>query len=385
MKDVKTNAKNITLHLLLLLGIFSTIGCSDDDKTTVIPEDWIQISSEAFSTTYKGSILERDFVVSKGVKSSHIYIISQAEWCLASIENGSKVNIEIKESAVIEERKTTVILIYDEQHQVSIPITQGAAPAALVKEIKFPTELLGQPLGAGQTFDLNSVMQILPENAGNKVLNYNITGDEGVISITDGILKTLSAGSATITAAATDASEITADITITVNNSLPFKRDLWTIDTSIRYENADKTNYVPDNTTGLPEHLLDEATTTYLSLAKPGKTVNGCNTPEGHELYFVVDTKAEQTFNYFIWSHRSSNSMTYLRIWGISIYGSHDGENFDVIQESVPIDYSTIENKIAIPKSTYRYIKAKLVDWSDLNGITSGSSLQVAEFNLGKE
>lgn len=385
MKKIKTDAKNIVLHLLLFLGGFSIISCSDDDSATIIPENWITISNETISTTYKGGTLERDFALSKGVNSSHIYIISQADWCLASIDNGSKVKIEIKGSTVIKERKTAVIIIYDEQHQVSIPISQEAAPAALIKEIKFPTELLGQPLGAGQAFDLNSLMQILPENAGNKTLNYSITGDEGAISINNGILKTLSEGSATVTASSTDGSGVTANITITVDKSLPFKRGSWTIDTSIRYENADKTNYVPDNTTGLPEHLFDESTTTYLSLAKPGKTVNGCTTPEEHELYFIVDTKAEQTFNYFIWSHRSSNSMTYLRVWGVSIYSSHDGENFEPIIENVSIDNSTIDNKIAIPETTCRYIKAEFIDWSDLNGITSGSSLQVAEFNLGKE
>ena len=96
----------------------------------------------------------------------------------------------------------------------------------------------------------------------------------------------------------------------------------------------------------------------------------------------------EQSFNYFTWVHRASNSYDYLRVWGVSIDGSNNGKDFTEIQSNIDIPHAnnTDEIKIEIPESTYRYIKVKLVKWSDIaGGSKSGSSMQIGEFNVGKK
>ena len=59
--------------------------------------------------------------------------------------------------------------------------------------------------------------------------------------------------------------------------------------------------------------------------------------------------------------------------------------SFDEIATNVKIDYTKNDElmEFAIPKSIYRYIKVQYVDWSDLNGNALGSTIQVAEFNVG--
>ncbi len=95
---------------------------------------------------------------------------------------------------------------------------------------------------------------------------------------------------------------------------------------------------------------------------------------------------AEQTFNYFTWMHRSTNGYNYLRAWGISMYGSNDGQNFTEIKSDIDIPYESNADEIVIdiPESTYRYVKVQYTNWSDLVTVsTGGSTLQVAEFGLG--
>ena len=143
---------------------------------------------------------------------------------------------------------------------------------------------------------------------------------------------------------------------------------------------------MPDKETGKPEDIFDDKFDTYLSLAKPGKSYDGyvadaIDVP----LYFLVDMGMPQSFNYFTWGHRSSNTNSYLRVWGVTLFGSNDGVSFDEIATNVKIDYTKNDElmEFAIPKSIYRYIKVQYVDWSDLNGNALGSTIQVAEFNVG--
>ena len=141
-----------------------------------------------------------------------------------------------------------------------------------------------------------------------------------------------------------------------------------------------------DGSTGKPEHLFDNSSTTFLSLVKPGKSYSGCTAGGKDEpIYFVVDMQTQQTFNYFTWSHRSNNSSNYLRVWGISMFGSNDGQNFTEIKSNIAIPYESNADEILIdiPESTYRYVKVQYTNWSDLNGVTGGSTMQVAEFGRG--
>ena len=226
----------------------------------------------------------------------------------------------------------------------------------------------------------------MPANAGNKTLNYTVEGDKDIVSIENGILKIEKEGTATIKVAATDGSGVTADLKIIGSGTEPFIRDGWSVETSIKYSNGN--GYVVDGSTGKPEDMFDGDASTFLSLVKPGKSYSGSTTPADHQLYFVVDMGVEQSFNYFTWAHRAGNSYDYLRVWGISIEGSNNGKDFTEIQSNIDIPHAsnTDEIKIEIPESTYRYIKVKLVKWSDIaGGSTSGSSMQIGEFNVGKK
>ncbi|GHV30160.1 hypothetical protein FACS1894177_02270 [Bacteroidia bacterium] len=177
----------------------------------------------------------------------------------------------------------------------------------------------------------------------------------------------------------------------------------WTVTT----QTATDYGYVVDNATGLPEHLFDDNATTFLSLAKPGKGYGTVPVqPSGFIPSFTIDMQSAQTFDYIKWRHRGGNNYKYLRVYGVNIEISNDGTDFVKINNdivwipniagytgSVEIaDPNTY--KIDIPQSTCRYIRVKLAMWSDIYsgqhpdypgaGSGSGSTMQIAEFGLGK-
>lgn len=384
MKHIRNFIQNNVFFLMCILCTFLS-SCSNDDDTTIVPDNWINIPNEGFTIGYEGGLLTRDFTVSAEINPERVYIISESNWIRASIEN-TTVNLRITESTVTQERNSIVTLIYDGAHRLELPVTQVAAPAAKVSEIRLPASLHNQTIGLGQVFNLTSLIEVMPANAGNKTLNYTVEGDKDIVSIENGILKIEKEGTATIKVAATDGSGVTADLKIIGSGTEPFIRDGWSVETSIKYSNGN--GYVVDGSTGKPEDMFDGDASTFLSLVKPGKSYSGSTTPADHQLYFVVDMGVEQSFNYFTWAHRAGNSYDYLRVWGISIEGSNNGKDFTEIQSNIDIPHAsnTDEIKIEIPESTYRYIKVKLVKWSDIaGGSTSGSSMQIGEFNVGKK
>ncbi len=385
MKHIRNFIQNNLFFLMCLFVASSFSSCSNDDDTTIVPDNWINISNEGFTIDYEGGLLTRDFTVPEEVNSERVYVISESNWIRASIEN-TTVNLKITESTVTQERNSIVTLIYDEAHRLDISVTQGAAPAAKVSELLLPASLHNQTVGLGQVFDLASLIEVLPENAGNKTLSYTVEGDKDAVSIENGILKIEKEGTATIKVAATDGSGVTTDLKIICSGTEPFIRDGWSVATSIKYSNGN--GYVTDGSTGKPEDMFDGDASTFLSLVKPGKSYSGYTTPADHQLYFIIDMGTEQSFNYFTWAHRVGNNSDYLRVWGVSIDGSNNGEDFTEIQSNIDIPYAnnTDEIKIEIPESTYRYIKVKLVKWSDIaGGSKSGSSMQIGEFNVGKK
>lgn len=246
--------------------------------------------------------------------------------------------------------------------------------------------LEGKKVAVGQLFNLGTAVEVLPVNASNQDLTYTAEGNAVTVD-SKGVVTTVRSGSAKVTIAATDGSGVKAQVSFTVDATITlFERALWKVSTSITYANGD--NYVKDGSTGMPEHILDGNARTYLSLVKPGKSYNGCvagglNVP----IFFVVDLGKEQTFSYFKWAHRDGNQYDYLRVWGISLYGSNDGFNFTEIQKGVDLPYAsaTALIEIDIPTSTYRYVKIGLEKWSDIaGGAKSGSNMQISEFNVGK-
>ena len=388
MKNTRVTAVNTTWYLLaLLICIFSTISCSEDSSKE-IPQNWINVQEEPFTISYEGGALARQFTLAEGVNSDYVYVISGDDWCSATVDEGSILNITVETSSVIKERKSIVTLVYDDQHKVELTVVQQAAPPTLVSGINFSEELNGQTIYIGVAYDLKKFATVLPENASYKDLKFTIIEGENFATITDGILKGIAAGTVKVQAYATDDSGVTAVMTITIDSKRVYDRTEWTVDTSIKYANGQ--NYATDGTTGKPEHILDGNQATFLSLIKPGKTLTSSSgpastTPADHKLSFTVDMKKENEFNFIQWGHRSSNTQIYLRVWGITLYGSHDGAKFDELQNGLVIDSKpNIIFDIALKqKLVYRYIKVEYTDWSDLNGNNSGTSLQVGEFGVG--
>ena len=190
-------------------------------------------------------------------------------------------------------------------------------------------------------------------------------------------------------------------------------RSNWTVTT----QTDTNYGYAVDNSTGLPEHMFDGDAGSYLSLAKPGKDYGGSGTQGTNFLpSFTIDLQSEKTFDYIKWNHRSGsyagvngNSKNYLRVFGIDVFGSNTGDASDFIQINtdgivwIPNvgGYNSdtgIDDPntyvIEIPESTCRFIKVQLVIYSNIYagqhpdypgaGPNSGSTMQIAEFGLGK-
>jgi len=188
-------------------------------------------------------------------------------------------------------------------------------------------------------------------------------------------------------------------------------------------------------TTGMPEQMFDGDAGTYLSLVKPGKSYDSGNgsTPvptqaSGFYASFTIDLQSPQTFDYMKWHHRygnnpagGGNSYNYLRVYGVDIFGSDTGDEFDFTQINtdgivwIPNSagysgsVSTADPNtytIAIPQSTYRFLRVQIVKWSDnyiggdytdpndpnnpmytgngFSSTSSGMTTQIGEFGLGK-
>ncbi len=186
----------------------------------------------------------------------------------------------------------------------------------------------------------------------------------------------------------------------------PLDRFDWTVTT----QTTGDYGYVEDGSTGMPEDMFDEDHATFLSLTKPGKSFGNGTQEEGVYPSFTVDLQYEQEFNYLLWGHRSTHMYNYLRVFGVDLEGSNDGENFTKINTEGIVwipnggGYSGTKTnteseiyEIQIPQSSYRYLRVTLVKYSDnyvggeypeyddkylTDGAQLGSTMQIAEFGL---
>lgn len=209
------------------------------------------------------------------------------------------------------------------------------------------------------------------------------------------------------------------------------KRDRWTVTTQTHngygymWDGGTQANPV----TGLPEHMFDGNTGSYLSMVKPGGSINGVVPPaDSTPPSFIVDMKTPQEFEYIKWSHRNgaysnangsvvANNYNYLRVYGITIEGSNDGTSFTIIPPASPAGTNAsivwipekasyvgsvqstedLPYKIPVTQSTYQYVKVSLVvqsknyavgqyqhpSYPGAGASGSGNTMQVAEFGLG--
>lgn len=291
--------------------------------------------------------------------------------------------------AMVEIRSTDGLDVVKEMKLV----VKGSTPVEQIKLNEEADKINGQELLVAQMFDLSSIVTILPENAADKRMKYTILSGADCVSISEDGILTTTAGSADnveiqISPLDEELNAGVAPVSIAFTIKSWNERENWTVSTSIIYSSGN--NYSDDKGEGKPEFIFDDNLASFLSLVKPGKSYGSDKAAAADvPLYFVVDMGMPQTINYFLWGNRSSNTNTYLRAWGISLFGSNDGENFETIEENIVLDYQAKDlMTYDIPVSTYRYIKVQYTDWSDkhdtaLGGSTLGSTIQVAEFNVG--
>lgn len=306
------------------------------------------------------------------------------------VKAGSEELVEIAEgSSVVKALRkgtATIVVSTTDGSELSTEMTvevTGKIPVERI-DLNNAANLNGKKAPVGQVFNLGALVTVYPSNASEQTLAYELVAGNAEVD-ENGVVRTTGEGEVEIKISATDEFQEATPQTIkfTVDPSLTlFERSLWFVDTSIVYANGK--NYTTDKATGNPEHAIDGNNSTYLALTKPGKKFNEEVTPAGHVLFFVVDMKEAQDFNYFKFRHRDNNKN--FQIYKISMYGSNDNENYTVIQEDIVIgpregkESLEIEQSVA-PQSKYRYIKVEFKDWYK----DAGLNVCVAEFNVGKK
>lgn len=305
-----------------------------------------------------------------------------------SVDKASEKYVDITDEGIITGKEKTsglnraiVYVVSDDNPEVTNSFKVRVVEEILIENVNVTAGLDGVEIGIGGTIDLNLCTSVSPSTVhpNNRKLKFELLEGESVLNLNEeGIVTAVALGTAKVKA--TSKNGKFAEFTIHVKEGLTdLFRLLWEVETSVSY------GYVQDGTTGMPEHMFDNATTTYFSIAKPGKTINNCSTPAEHVPYFIVDMKSVQKFNYIRWNNRTSLSYDYLRVWGIDFAGSNDGEAFTDIATEIELDYkSDATQEIVIPESEFRYVKVTLSKWSDNSGgSTSGNTMQIAEFGLG--
>lgn len=177
-----------------------------------------------------------------------------------------------------------------------------------------------------------------------------------------------------------------AKFTVNVDTPLSQGRDVlanradWTIVTSLAGPQDSEPLVGGDN----PDYIIDDNTNSAFLFVKPGKTFSGIVAPADYIPSFTIDMKSKQELEYFIYRHRDyNNKLEYLRAKKISLYGKNaEAEEFTPIVESVSLQTSISENKVKLTTgAAYRYLKVTIDEWDT----TTGSTIQVADFNIGRK
>lgn len=359
----------VTSVLVSCICVFLLIGCHDDGRI-IPPDNWVTIENTILNIDYKGGVLTSDFQLSEGLVSSTVYIINEESWCSGYVKDGTLV-FDIEESTIPEQRSASSFLIYDAEHRVELTIVQGKAPEIPVTDIHVSDDL-PTSIMINQTVDLAPYFTAYPDNASYKSFLFTVDHDKFAEITPEGVLTGKKGGTVEVTVTSRDEGAYKETFTIFIESKTVLQPIGWTVKTSVDY------GYCPDGKTGMPIDMFDGQLNTYLSLVKPGKTLNGCTTPAGHILSFTIDCQQDIDFNYIYIGWRSTNSYDFLRLWGLKLYGSHDGNNFEPIGEEIVtdrnsnLDYATVN-------ASYRFVKVEYTDFSK----ASGSSVQIAEFRLG--
>lgn len=305
------------------------------------------------------------------------------------VKVGSEELVEIAEGSsvvkALNKGTATIVVTTTDGSGVSTELSLEVTGKIPVSEIVMgrAANLEGKTFAVGQVFDLGSILSVLPTNASDPTLVYELVSGEGVVTLENGVVKTINSGTVKIKISAADGFEVATPQTIqfTVDaNQTWFERALWKIDSSIVFSNGH--NYTADGNNGPLELALDGNAGTYLALTKPDKNYDGHATPKGHQLFVIVDLTAEQEFNYFQYVHRNNNKN--FQVWNLALYGSNDNMDFTLIEKDIPVGPNTTspyKYEGAIPDAKYRYIKLEFSTFDPTNGY----NLCIAEFNVCKK
>ena len=377
---------NITKHFTkltggLLAGVLCLLGATacDDEKEVIVPDNWITLSQETLSCTYELDTLTVNYTLAGGLEDKYMYIVNQQEWCKAYTSAPGEIKVAVAASTLLTERAASMTVVYDENHQVEMTLTQGSAPVTPITNFLFDN--LPEEVNLLGTVALNEVIVAEPANASYHEFLYTIPEEhqEGISIDENGVLTAKQPGTYTFTVTSPDEEAFSKEATITVGNY--YDRSAWTVETSMTYlYEGEEINYVPDGTTGMPEDMFDgNSNSTFFCLVKPGQTNNNCTTPADAVLSFTVNMGTQIDFNGFLIAHRGNNNALGLRIRGVALYGSNDGENFTKLGDNYSIPTSPVEIEKDMPDTYhYQYIKVEYTDWDKVNS----KSIQISEFNL---
>lgn len=294
-----------------------------------------------------------------------------------------------------------IIVVSDDNPAVTAEFQMEVVNEILVTSVNVHAKLNNLTIGLGENIDLNAVTSVTPAsvNENNRKLSYTLVDGANVVSLDEETGRISAIGEGTATLRATSKYGLYNEFVLNVNPALKdLTRSLWSVAT----HTGTGYTHVTDGTTGKPEDMFDGLATTFLSLVKPGKAYSPIPTQPADVIpYFDVDLKGLQTFKSLVWQHRSANTYAYLRAWGIDLDGSLDGINWVNIATDLRIPTVGIVPPDALnvnqadpnvyhinlsAEQTYRYVRVKLTKWSDNSGgAKSGSTMQIAEFGLGKE
>lgn len=437
-------------YIYLLLSVFSFgfvfSGCDDEDDVRNGNISVVGISSDSdkkyISIEDNNTLQLEAFIMPKNKTSKVTYALTGTKSGAIEITPDGLITPLVKTPAEGDIPSPlgvdTILLTLDNDPSIFVKY-----PVRVYSHIKLVTSITLQSAGQfpeikmGKTFDLSQYVTINPANATEKGVTYT-SSDESIATVdANGIITAKAIGEATIIIKTIDvrSGDISAECKVTIKddviNYVDLDRTGWTVTT----QTHNSYGYMWDggtqaaHITGLPEHMFDGQSGSYLSLVKPGGTLNGVTPPaDSTPPSFIVDMKAAQEFEYVRWAHRngsytnavgtvSANIYNYLRVFGVIIEGSNDGANFTTIAPSEPAGSnsdivwipqkasyvaaatSTEDTSYTIPvtKSTYRYVKVNLVvnsfnyktdkyqhpDYPGNGYTTGGQSMQVAEFGLG--
>ena len=258
------------------------------------------------------------------------------------------------------------------------------------------------------------------------------TSNPAVVTVSEtGTVTAVGAGKAIVTATAMDANN--AAITAECDVMVAFNPTAWTVKTHTLNAAGEEYNFLVDGSTGNPEHMFDWTThNTFLSVNKPGQGSQAAYPEYLEELGlslqpnpklpgFTVDLKTQQSFNHILWGHRGNNAYSRLRVFAVNVFGSNNGvdftkingqgyENFVWVPSLAGYTSGTHEaqtdtsiQRIAIPQSSYQYIRIEIAMWSNIynshftafdpadeeavtkfvgTGETAGGAQQIAVFGL---